>query len=82
VHFAQLLAAATAVKYEASVSLYSTITVPTTVGKGASPALAAGKSLNGPFSDRARLWMVAGAGTSAGAAVKVTICGQRRRIRG
>lgn len=81
VHFTQLAAAASAVKYEASISLYNNITTPVTVGKNTSPALAAGSNVNGPFSDRVRLLMVAGSGTSAGAAVKVTVCAQRTRVR-
>jgi len=81
VHFAQLSAGHGAVTYESSVSLYSQATSPVVVGKNAAPALGAGTSLNGAFSDRLRLLMVAGASTTAGAPVKVTVCGQRPRTR-
>lgn len=80
-HFTQLAAAAAAVKYNCSISLFTNATAPTVVGKNLSPALAANTMVQGPFSDRIRVLMVAGTGTSAGAAVRVTVCAQRSRLR-
>ena len=78
-HFLQLAAAAPAVKYVVTASLYSQTTAPIVVGKNLAPALAAGAFVNGAFTDRMRLLFVAGALTSAGAAVKVSVQGQRVR---
>ena len=80
VHFTQLTNGNAAVKYQAPISLYNNAIVPVVVGKNLSPALAAGASINGAFGSRLRLVMVAGSGTSAGAAVKVTVAGQRPRM--
>ena len=77
VHFPQLAAGALAVKYLAPVSLFTNITVPVVVGKNLAPALAANTVVNGAFSDRVRLVMVAGGGTTLGAAVRVTVTAQR-----
>ena len=76
-HFPQLAAAAAAVKYQAPVSLFTNITTPVVVGKNLVPALAVNTVINGAYSDRMRLLFVAGAGTSAGAAVRVTVTPQR-----
>lgn len=77
VHFPQLAAAAAAVKYSASISLFSNITTPVVTGKNLVPAIAVNTVVNGAFSDRCRLVFVAGGGTSVGAAVRVTITPQR-----
>ena len=76
-HFAQLANGAAAVKYQAPISLYTNLTQPVVVGKNLVPALAVNTVVNGAFSDRVRLLFVAGAGTTAGAAVKVTVTPQR-----
>jgi len=77
-HFAQLAAAAPAATYTLTTSMRpSTIT---TIGTGLSPALAANTVAGGPWGDRIRLVMVAGAGTSAGANVLVTLLAQRHRV--
>jgi len=65
--------------YKSPLSLATTTTAPTQVGKNLSPALAAGTVINGAFTDRLRLAMVAGSGTSAGAAVIVRVGPQRPR---
>lgn len=81
IHFPQLLAAASAIKYNAAISLFTNATAPIVIGKNASPALAANTIVQGPFGSRFRLCMVAGTSTSAGAAVKITVMGQRTRSR-
>jgi hypothetical protein len=73
IHFAQLAGGAAAVKYRAAVSSFNTATVPVAVGKNNAPALAAAAIVHGPWGDRLRLLMVAGSGTTAGAAVRVTV---------
>jgi hypothetical protein len=80
-HFPQLTAAHAPIIYEAGISLYSQATAPVVIGKNASPALAANANVSGPFSSRLRLWMVAGSGTTVGAAVKVTLHAQRKLLR-
>ena len=75
VHFPQLANGAAAIIYRTcTTNLGATSTV---VGQGLSPALAAGVAIQGGWGDRARLVMVAGSGTSAGAAVQVTVMVQR-----
>ena len=81
VHFTQLGAGAAAIKYRASISLFTNAVAPVVVGTNASPALAAGAEVQGPWGDRLRLFFVAGSGTSQGAAVKVWVTGQRSRLR-
>jgi hypothetical protein len=76
-HFTPLAAAAPAVKYTLTASLYTQLPAPVVVGKNLAPVLAANTFVNGAFTDRMRLVMVAGAGTSAGAAVKVSVMAQR-----
>lgn len=80
VHFTQLAAGAAAISYRATLSLQSAMTAPDTVGKNTSPALAAGKVSQGAFGDRLRLLMVAGASTSAGAAVHVAVTARRTGV--
>ena len=77
VHFPQLAAGASAVKYQAPVSLFTNLATPVVVGKNLTPSLAANTVVNGAYSDRCRLLFVAGSGTTAGAAVKVTVTPQR-----
>ena len=76
-HFPQLAAGAAAVKLRAPVSLFASGVAPVVVGKNGAPALAANTVISGPFSDRCRLLTVAGPGTTAGAAVRVTVMTQR-----
>lgn len=75
-HFPQLAAGAAAIKYAFTVSKGSQLLTPTVVGVNNSPALAVNTVVGG-WGDRFRLWMVAGASTSAGAAVNVKITGSR-----
>lgn len=77
VHFPQLAAGAAAVKYRAPVSLFTNSVTPIVVGKNLTPSIAVNTVLNGAFGDRCRLVMVAGAGTSQGAAVRITVQAQR-----
>ena len=81
IHWTQLAGGGAAVKWSSPISQATTTSVPIAVGKNLSPALAANVVVNGAFSDRFRLVMVAGSGTSVGAAVVVRICPQRSRIR-
>jgi hypothetical protein len=81
VHFAQLAAGASALHYSFVVKNTATaagaLTAVTTTGTDASPAVGSGTGLitNGHPGDAVRVVFVAGAGTSAGAAQKVTITG-------
>jgi hypothetical protein len=82
VHFAQLAAAASAVVYQAPISNATNTLAPTVVGKNLLPALSGSGTgnpavVNGAFSDRMRLVMVAGTGTTKGASVVVKIAPQR-----
>jgi hypothetical protein len=81
VHFPQIAAGAALASYSAPISTATATSVPTQVGKNLSPALAANKVVNGALTDRLRLVMVAGLGTTAGAQVVVRVCPQRRRVR-
>jgi hypothetical protein len=81
IHWPQLGASAAAVKYSTPISQSTTTTTTTVVGKNLVPALAANSVVNGAFSDRMRLVMVAGASTSAGASVVVRLAPQRSRTR-
>lgn len=78
-HLPQLGAGAAAIKYAIQVPsmLESTITV---IGKGASPALAAGDVIGGPWGPAMRLFAVTGASTSAGAAQTITVHGFMRTV--
>ena len=82
VHFAQLANGAAAVVYRTCITHLSqpTSAAPVTVGQGLNPILAVSTAVQGGWGDRARLVMVAGSGTTAGAVVKVTIAPQRARI--
>ena len=68
-------------KYQAPLSLFTNSTSPVQVGKNLLPALAAGTIVQGAFSDRLRLVMVAGAGTTLGAPVRMTVGTQRQSPR-
>jgi hypothetical protein len=81
IHYPTLAAGAAAVSYHTPVSLSTFTSTCAVVGKNLSPKLSAGTVINGAFTDRLRLVMVAGASTSAGAAVVVRVCPQRSRIR-
>lgn len=81
IHYPTLAAGAAAVIYQTPVSTSTVTTTAVVVGKNLSPKLAPGTVVNGAFTDRLRLVMVAGSGTSAGAPVVVRVCPQRSRIR-
>ena len=81
VHFALLAAAAAARHDLAMLSLFSSATAPVTVGSGTTVVLGSGVIVPGPWADRLRLVMIAGASTSAGAPVVVKICGSHPRLR-
>lgn len=73
VHFAQAASGAASATYTVS-----SIVAPQdiyTVGTGTSPALAADTFTGGHPGDKVRVWSVSGAGTSAGATVKVSFHG-------
>lgn len=82
VHFPQLAAGASQVIYRTSITHLAqpTSAAPVVVGQGLNPALAVNVSVQGGWGDRARLVMVAGSGTSAGAVVSVTVAAQRPRV--
>jgi hypothetical protein len=79
VHFAQLAAGASAVIYRAKCTSHpqATSDAPVAIGKNLAPALAAAIALQTLGFNCLRLVMVAGSGTTAGAAVKVTATIQR-----
>lgn len=74
-HFAQISAGAAATKAYFAVSKFQAVAIATTVGNGNSPALAASTVVGGPWGSKMRLLFVAGAGTSAGAAISVGVTG-------
>jgi hypothetical protein len=77
IHFPQLAAGAAAVKYTVAPSLGAGSIV--VVGAGTTPALAVNTCTNGPWGRSLRVLMVAGSGTSAGAAVAMTLnCWSRK----
>lgn len=80
IHFPQLASGAGAIKYRATLSPHpqSTSDAPVAVGTGLSPALAVDTVVQGTGFDRCRLVTVAGAGTTAGAAVKVIVSVDRK----
>jgi hypothetical protein len=77
-HFPQLLAAAAAIRYMVNVSSRTTSSI-VVVGKGTTPALALNTVVGGTWGDRLRALYVAGAATSAGAAITISIVGYTRR---
>lgn len=79
IHFKQHLTGDGNVIYEAPMSNATTTTAPTAVGKNLNPALSAGTTgtvINGAFSDRMRLVMVAGSGTTVGVTVNMKLFAQ------
>jgi hypothetical protein len=75
-HFAQLAAGAAAIKVRFGVARHGQQLTIATVGTGLTPALAVATVVGGPFGDRMRLVAVAGASTSAGAAITIQIRAQ------
>lgn len=79
IHFAQLASAASAIRYSISTSSNTVSATPVAVGVGttASPgvALAAATFAGGLPTNTVRIVAVAGASTSAGAAIKITLVG-------
>ena len=75
-HFTQLTAGNAAVKVVAHTPRTLNAAL-TTVGAATTPALAAGTLTGGSWGDQMRLLFVAGASTSAGAAISVQIVGNR-----
>lgn len=78
-HFAQLAAAAPQSVKTFSVSLDAQNLTPTTVGTNLTPALAASTVVGGPWGRQMRCVCVAGASTSAGAPISISILGQYPR---
>ena len=76
-HFTQLTAGATAIKYFASCGPGAQVNTLVTVGYGTSPVLAAGTFTGGHPGDAVRALYVAGASTSVGAAVAINITAWR-----
>lgn len=70
-HFPQLAAAASAIVYSANSSFAAT--TPAVVGSGITPALAANVCVGGSFGTALRCIATAGASTSAGAAIALTV---------
>lgn len=81
IHYPQLASGAAAIVYQSPLSTATNTATPIVVGKNLSPALAVNVVVNGAFTDRLRLVMKAGSGTSAGAQVVVRVCPQRSRAR-
>jgi hypothetical protein len=86
VHFPSLTSGTGAINYKTNISALAlnsstnAYTTPVVVGKGTSPQLVSGAVVQGQGFDRLRLLMVAGSGTSAGAAVKCYVTTQRPLI--
>lgn len=82
VHFTQLAAGAAAVKRVQVLTRNAGSALTTsdiTVGVGTTPALAANANAGGSWGDRIRALYVAGASTSAGAALVIDITGFKQR---
>jgi hypothetical protein len=77
-HFPQLAAGAAAIKYVCT-SQFGT-TLPVVIGKGTTPALAANTCTGGGWGDQMRCIATAGASTSAGAAITITIFGRYKKV--
>lgn len=79
-HFAQIAAAASPFNVRFGASRHAQSSGLVTVGVGTTPLLAASTLVGGPFGDRMRLVAVAGAGTTAGAAITILmrVQGQQR----
>lgn len=76
-HFPQLAAGAAAVRYAFATAQGVQSAAPVVVGINGAPALAANTIVGGAWGDRLRLVMVAGAATTIGAAVNITISAQK-----
>lgn len=76
-HFAQLANGAAQVRYVFSAATGAQNLALATIGANLSPLLAAATVVGGAWGDRVRLVMVAGAGTTVGATVKISVTGQR-----
>lgn len=76
-HFPQLASGAAAIKYAFAAGQGTPSAAPVVVGINTAPALAANTVVGGGWGDRIRLLMVAGSGTTVGAAVNVTISAQK-----
>jgi hypothetical protein len=76
-HFAQLTAGAAAVVKAIPITRTSQRLAPVTVGRNATPALAADTCLGGDFGDKFRAVFVAGVSTSAGAAQVIRVVGTK-----
>lgn len=70
-HFPQLAAGAAAIRYAATLTRYTQATAPVVVGINLTPALAVNTLVQGSWGDRLRAVCVAGASTSAGAALSI-----------
>jgi hypothetical protein len=84
IHFPQAAGGSGTKIYAAPLSLATTTAFAIQVGKNLVPALVASATagvVNGAFTDRARLVMVAGAGTSVAGTVVLKMMGQRPRVR-
>ena len=83
VHFPQLANGASAVKYRVQVSMVGqpASAAPVVIGSGNAPALAANVAVQSVCFDRLRLLMVAGSGTTTGAAVTVTASSVKSYVR-
>lgn len=82
VHFPQLAAGGAAIKYRATLAYAQQNTAatqgqPIVIGKNLTPALVVNTVVPGEGFNRARLLFVAGAGTTAGAAIRVVLCSKR-----
>jgi hypothetical protein len=82
IHFPQVAGGAGPTFSRAPLSLSTATANAVVVGKNLTPALTTSPGVvNGAFTDRCRLVMVAGAGTSVGATVVVRMAPQRHRTR-
>jgi hypothetical protein len=78
VHFPQLGAGAAAIRYMVNIPSAGATGI-TVIGTGSSPALAANTVVGGSWGDRLRALYVAGASTSAGAAITISILGYQAK---
>lgn len=83
IRFPQIPAAQAIAYYQAPLSLATNTSVPVKIGKNLAPALGttSGAVVNGAWTDRIRLVIVAGTGTTLGAQIVVYVCPQRSRSR-
>lgn len=81
IRFPTITAGAATAFYSAPLSTKTQTAAPVVVGKNNAPALAASTVVNGGLTDRLRLMMTGGSGTTLGAQVVIRICAHRRRTR-